>query len=168
MRKLILILAVAALALVPLTVMALSDSAEVEFGRNDLGERPPTVRPDCTDDPIESPGPPECFDSNHDDSAFANDSLYPRTVVISAGGEVLFDNAGGKHRVAVYDAGTEPGDITVNGPGPNVNDGDDRLALGVEAADLTFVFADPGRYLIICNFAPHFTGRNMYGWVIVQ
>ena len=29
-------------------------------------------------------------------------------------------------------------------------------------------FDTPGRYLVLCNFAPHFAEFGMYGWVDVK
>lgn len=136
-------------ALVPLTVLAGGppSDATVLFGVDGVG----------------SP-----FPRSHDESDESKDRLQPGTSVISVDGEVWFDNAGGRHQVAIYDAGITPEDITITGPGPWVNDGADRLALGNESEDLTYQFTEPGRYLVICNFAPHFDGREMYGFVIVK
>ena len=32
----------------------------------------------------------------------------------------------------------------------------------------SFTFTEPGRYLVICTFLPHFADAQMYGWVIVK
>ena len=29
-------------------------------------------------------------------------------------------------------------------------------------------FDEPGRYLVLCNFTPHFAEFDMYGWVNVK
>jgi hypothetical protein len=82
--------------------------------------------------------------------------------------------------VAVYRAGTTPGDIVPVSPPPPglplVNDTNGRLALLPAAgptASGTFTtppgtFTTPGRYLLICNVAPHFLNFNMIGWVQVK
>ena len=141
------------------------DSKTVKFGQNP-GNRPPPGRP-CEEDP--APGKPSCFPSDHDESAEADDTLVPRTVAVSAGGSVLFDNAGGVHRVTVYDAGTKPKDIDSSlGAGIDIDDPTDRLAWGARRADLQFQFDEPGKYLIICSFRSHFEDREMYGYVIVK
>ena len=148
--------AAAALAL-PAAVLALPDSsATVRFG-NDVG----------------SPFPPP----EHDASFNAKDNLVPRTVTIAAGGSVTYEMApptvSGPHQPTVYAPGTEPEDITVM-DFPWVNDPDGRVVLGPpNFATLTWTtppgtFATPGRYLVLCNFAPHFAFANMYGWVIVK
>lgn len=115
----------------------------------------------------------------HDESGEAVDNLVPRTAVISAGGEVLFDNAGGVHQVAIYGDGTSPDDIDIDdkiaippffgGVAKRfIDDDTNRLDKGSVAGDLTFVFDEPGTYLIICTFDGHFVGRDMYGWVRVK
>jgi plastocyanin len=150
----VLVIAAVALAL-PAVVAADPDlSATVSFGNADVGTGiPPPV--------------------GHDSSANATFSLFPRTSVISAGGNVTFE-VEGHHQVAVYEAGTTPDDIAVPAFPPNffINDSDGRLALGPEtppgSPTFTQTFATPGRYLILCNITPHFRDFDMYGWVIVK
>ena len=126
-----------------------------------------------------SPFPPG---DDHDESDHAADKLIPRTAVISQGGTVTFETFG-VHQVAIYDAGTKASDIdstirTGGGDGcppvPLINDGTNRLAVlddqpcaGGSTAP-SFTFENPGRYLVICNFLPHFEDADMYGWVIVK
>ena len=153
------LLVVAVGLIVPAVVAAGPDgSATVQFGNPNAG----------------SPFPPPEFEG-HDSSSNARDNVIPRTSVISAGGNVTFNVAPG-HQVAVYEAGTTPEDITVP-PFPVpfnlfINDANNRLALGglvpgawMPPAD---TFNEPGRYLILCNFTPHFGFFNMYGWVTVK
>jgi len=138
-------------------------SATVEFGQANVG----------------SPFPPP---SGHDQSSNAKDNLVPRTVVISQGGTVTFDTFG-VHQVAIYGPGTEPEDIDATIvaaplPGcpsiPLINDPLNRVALlGAQPCaggptTVSYTFNEPGRYLIICVFGPHFTDFDMYGWVIVK
>jgi plastocyanin len=104
---------------------------------------------------------------SHDQSLHGKDRIIPGTVVISAGGTVTFRVYPG-HRVAVYDDGTRPEDITVN-PGTFVLDPTNRLWLQPTAGPtFAFTFEEPGRYLVICANSRHFTLAKMYGWVIVQ
>jgi hypothetical protein len=156
-RRLAFAVAAAALAL-PAAVLAVPDgTATVRFG-NDVG----------------SPYPPP----EHDASFNAKDNLVPRTVTIAEGGSVTYEmtppTVSGPHQVAVYGPGTEPGDIAILGPGPWVNDPDGRVALGPPSfATLSWTtpagtFATPGRYLVLCNFMPHFAFAKMYGWVQVK
>ena len=156
-RRLALAATAAALA-VPAAVLATPDgTATVKFG-NDVG----------------SPFPPP----EHDASGNAKDNVVPRTVTLAAGGSVTYEmtppTVSGPHQVAVYGPGTEPEDIALLGPGPWVNDPDGRIALGpTNFTTLTWTtpagtFATPGRYLVLCNFLPHFAFGNMYGWVIVK
>ena len=113
----------------------------------------------------------------------AVDSIVPRTVVISQGGMVTFNIEGPAHQIAVYQTGTKPSDIdtsllTGGGAGcppvPLINDPVGRIAiLGVQPCaggptQVHFTFDEPGRYLIICTFLPHFADNDMYGWVIVR
>jgi len=117
-----------------------------------------------------SPFPP----AEHDSSFNGEDNIFPRTVVISAGGTVTFD-VDGFHQAAAYRAGTTPEDIAVPAFPPEsnifVNDADGRVFLGPVGAPSTTgagTFATPGKYLMICNVTPHFAFAKMYGWVIVK
>ena len=139
------------------------DSATVLFGDPNAG----------------SPFPPG---DEHDESIHAADKLVPRNVVISQGGTVTFETFGA-HQVAVYAAGAKAGDIdssmTTGGgagcpPIPLIDDptnrllvlGDQPCAGGPTAP--SFTFGAPGRYLVICNFLPHFEDADMFGWVTVK
>jgi plastocyanin len=123
--------------------------------------------------------------SGHDQSAHAVDSMVPGTVVIDKGDKVTFNTAG-VHQVAIYAPGTEPGDIDTtdlvltpaNCPRPGgvvpllIDDETNRIAIYAEACGpalrpVTHTFTEPGRYLVICAFLPHFQVQ-MYGWVIVR
>lgn len=122
----------------------------------------------------------------HDHSSQAKDLLIPRTVVIDRGGQVEFE-IDPFHRVNIYRVGTQPGDIDVSklinfqsGPVfiPNfvIDDPTGRIAQSPPfqfAIDQTWVtpagtFNQSGRYLVMCNFLPHFVANDMYGWVIVR
>jgi plastocyanin len=144
-------------------------TAVVQFGKADVG----------------SPFPP---DSGHDQSGHAKDDLVPRTVVISEGGTVTFNVPPGVHQIAIYEPGTDPGDINtsirttlaaaagcagppvVNAP-LVINDPDGRVAtLAVpcfQPTQVSFTFPTAGKYLVICSFVPHFE-VGMYGWVDVK
>jgi plastocyanin len=122
----------------------------------------------------------------HDHSSQAKDVLIPRTVVIDVGGQVSFE-IDPFHRVNVYRAGTSADDIDVSklvnfssGPVfiPNfvIDDPTNRIA---QSPPFSFnmvqtwttpagTFNTPGRYLVACNFLPHFAANDMYGWVIVR
>ena len=139
-------------------------AATIEFGRDQLG----------------SPFPPP---SGHDASGHSRDSLFPQTVVIDRGGTVTFKmGASGVHEAALYEPGITPDDIDTTKldapaagcpPVPIINDPDGRIAIisdqvceGGSAAP-TWTFPNPGKYLVICTFLPHFE-RGMWGWVIVK
>jgi plastocyanin len=129
-------------------------SATVLFGRTDVG----------------SPFPPV----EHDASFHAKVKVYPRTVVIAAGGSVTFEMTN-NHSVAIYAAGTELDDIDVTDLAGNlIDDGTNRLAfsaLSVGPATFTSppgTFDTPGGYLVICRVLPHFVVAGMYAWVIVK
>jgi plastocyanin len=133
-------------------------------------------------------GPPIDKGRGHP-SAHAADSLRPRTVVISAGGTVMFKLMGSQvHQVAIYGPGTKPEDINVDDKGafgvlcagngkrfikdpnnlieivdnPPCASGSNMISTSPET------FMKPGRYLVICTFDSHFNNFNMYGWVIVK
>ena len=136
-------------------------TATVQFGQPNVG----------------SPFPPV---PEHDRSGHAKDNLVPRTVVVKTGGTVTF-NTFGVHQVAIYDDGTEPEDIDTSmvvgtpclGGAPLlINDPEDRLAIFNQPcaggpASPSYTFTEPGRYLVICAFLPHFD-LQMWGWVIVK
>jgi len=119
---------------------------------------------------------------SHDHSFQANDKLVPQTVVIDKNGIVTFHTFG-VHKIAIYDDGTEPEDINTAltkfhaAPCPNVpyvNDPNHRI-FEVTAppcaggpATITHAFPDPGRFLVICEFLPHFADANMTGYVVVR
>ncbi|HVS13881.1 MAG TPA: hypothetical protein VMV46_08155 [Thermoanaerobaculia bacterium] len=121
--------------------------------------------------------------------------MVPRTVVISAGGQVKF-NVAPIHRVAIYEPETRIADILANledgdasfvdlvfpfgVPNFSVDDPEGRLAVS-PPADLSQLspvplqwttpaglFDQPGRYLVICTTAPHLIDNDMFGWVIVK
>ena len=107
--------------------------------------------------------------------------MVPRTVVISAGGTVTFLLNNFVHGVGVYAAGTQPSDIDTGfsqvlvgcPPVPYLTDANGQLAsfapicAGGNQAN-QFQFNAPGRYFVICTFAPHFEAGAMWAWVIVQ
>jgi plastocyanin len=149
------------------TLSAQSDgplSATVEFGRDNLG----------------SPFPPP---SGHDESGHSRDSMFPQNVVIDKGGTVTFVmGVSGVHEAAIYAPGTTPGDINAQllspasagcPPVPTINDPNHRIAIVSDqvceggSATPTYKFNNPGKYLVICTFLPHFEA-GMYGYVTVR
>ena len=133
------------------------------------------------DKEVGSPFPPP---SGHDSSFHAKDKIRPKTVVIGAGGQVIFE-VGPVHQVAIYENGTTPDDVEVSpatlepSPGPAlipdfvINDPDGRIFLGPAMSffgghQTSFTFSSPGRYLVICTVTPHFIDAGMYAWVIVK
>ena len=114
--------------------------------------------------------------------------VIPFEAQIKAGGSVNFIISG-FHVLAVYAPGTELEDInssiTIAIPGapmgvpPVINDSANRVYRGVNPFDLAATkfgppldrteainFAEPGRYLVVCVFQPHFNER-MHGYVNV-
>jgi hypothetical protein len=105
-------------------------------------------------------------------------------VVISQGGTVEFHINTAAHGLAIYEPGTRPEDIDadVTTPAvmecptvPLIDDPDGRIAvfdqpcaLGMATDVVSFTFNEPGRYLFICTFRPHFVDFEMYGWVNVE
>ena len=152
---------ISALAMLAPVVLAGPDtSATVRFGNDDVGSSFPPIM-------------------EHDESGNGKFNLIPRTVTIPVGGRVTYDILVrfGVHQPAVYEAGTTPDDIDIQGPFPFINDPGGRIELGpaVNVATGTgtwttapATFEKPGRYLILCNFTPHFAEFDMYGWVNVK
>ena len=155
------VLVVGALAILAPAVLAGPDtSATVRFGNDDVGSSFPPIM-------------------EHDESGNGKFNLIPRTVTIPVGGRVTYDILVrfGIHQPTVYEAGTTPEDIDIQGPFPFINDPEGRVEMGpaVNVATGTgtwttapATFDKPGRYLILCNFTPHFAEFNMYGWVNVK
>ena len=116
----------------------------------------------------------------------ANHHVLPNMIHVQAGGVVNF-NVAGFHQIYVYNPGKGPEDVV-----PNVN----PMALFIDdKADLYYEglktaggpppvipvttnpsnaanrlesvsFAKPGKYLVICNVAPHFAD-GMWAWIHV-
>ena len=153
---------IAALAVLAPVVLAAHDtSATVRFGNDDVGSSFPPI-------------------TEHDNSGNGKFNLIPRTVTIAEGGRVTYDILVrfGIHWPALYEAGTTPDDVDVLAF-PLVNDPTGRVDLGTRVAApapgtaatgtwTTPALNEPGRYLVLCNFAPHFTEFNMYGWITVK
>jgi plastocyanin len=152
-------LAVAAVGLLAPAVLAgPGTSATVRFGTDDVG----------------SPFPPI---TDHDQSGNGKFNLVPRTVTIPVGGSVTYDILirFGFHEPKVYDVGTTPDDIDLQFPFIDETDGlvasGPRVSAAQGTAEWTTpagTFDRPGRYLVLCNFEPHFAEFGMYGWVEVK
>jgi hypothetical protein len=107
--------------------------------------------------------------------------LIPFEATVKAGGTVNFI-IGGFHLIGVYGPGTEfediNGSLTAPLPGappavpPAVNDPVNRIYRGLNPVQLTqdrveaVNFANPGRYIAVCLFLPHFNDR-MFGYIRV-
>jgi hypothetical protein len=151
-------LVVIAVLAVPAVVLAVpDDSATVRFGNPGAGSFVPGV--------VEN------------GSFNAQDNLIPRTVNIARGGTVTYEIAG-FHQPAIYEPGTQPSDITVP-PFPQfefINDSSGRIAGGLGPLNIppgtqsweSPALTQPGTYLVLCNFIPHFAFAKMYGWVNVK
>jgi plastocyanin len=146
------------------TAAATPLSATVQFGLVDVGTGIPA--------PLE-----------HDRSGHANDTLVPGTVVIDAGGTVTFTIVN-PHQIAIYGDGKRPEDVDTSvlaampagcpnpGGAARIADTDNLVAEYLQPCNqprtpVEHQFDDPGRYLVICSFNPHFQ-IGMYGWVIVR
>jgi hypothetical protein len=156
MKKIVLAITAGALVLTMLAgatiVAALPPAGErtVVFGRVDKGTG-------CL--------PPTCFD---DASFHANDKIIPGGLAIRSGTHVNFDVTG-FHAVSIYEPGKTPRDVDVDPAAfPFVNDPDGRIAAGPPTVDFSFTFGSPGKYLVICEVAPHFEDANMWIWVNVK
>ena len=113
--------------------------------------------------------------------------LIPYIATIRAGGSVNFI-VGGFHHIVVYAPGTQITDIDTTmtvpvtmppptPPGvtfpPLINDPDGRVYRGLDPSLVpqdrveVVTFANPGKYLVICGFFPHFVDDKMHGFVEV-
>jgi len=105
---------------------------------------------------------------SHDQSFHGVDRIIPDAVVMDVGQTVTFQLYPG-HRVAIYKPGVRPEDLVVPPGAFFVLDPTHRLALqAFPAPAISFTFAVPGRYLVICAISRHFLQSNMYGWIIVR
>jgi len=155
-RAAILVAAVGGAAALSVPVLAVLDSsATVRFGNPTAGSF--------------IPGEVENGSFN------AQDNMIPRTSVISQDGEVTFDIAG-FHQPMIYEPGTRPEDIDVPAfpPDPTIDESEGLVEagppLGTEGEWTTDegTFSAPGKYLVLCNFTPHFAFAKMYGWIDVK
>ena len=155
MRKPILVVAFGAalFAVTALTALASPPGdASVRFGNNDVGSG------------LNDPG----AGIFHDSSFKANDKIYPRTVVISAGSSVDF-NVEGFHQVAVCGEGVDLGDLTIPAFPPSLFVNDAQCPTSAPpTVSATVEFSEAGTYLVICNVTPHLTDSGMYSYVIVK
>jgi len=126
---------------------------------------------------------PVAFGRGLNTSGIENDAVLPNTITIRAGGVVHFLVAG-LHQVAIYNPGTIPEDLVVTSTN-FVNDSLNRFYLGINPAGGPLMtapstnpsnarnrvesvsFSAKGKYLLICNFLPHFN-NGMIGYVEVQ
>ena len=129
--------------------------------------------------------------SGHDHSGNAVDNIVPRTVVIAVNGTVTFNVPPGVHQINIYKPGTQPEDVDTSmsnrttlaahaGCGPPapagaplvIGDAGDNFLAAIPVpcftpTEATYTFTQPGKYLVICAFLPHFEG-GMYAWVEVK
>ena len=139
-----------ALALVASPVSAGKGDTTVKFGL-------PWTGSDCV--------PPECFD---DASFHAKDTIVPAAVSIPVG-STLTPSGAGFHQAVLYEAGKRLSDIEPDPAAfPFVDDPDGVIAWAPPVTDLQYTFTSPGRYLLICNLAPHLEEARMYAWVQVR
>jgi len=133
------------------------NTATVQFGNPNA----PSTDQNCNRGSATVP-PDPCANAFH--------KLIPGAVAINAGGSVDFVR-NGFHQVAVYGPGKRPNDVVVTGAAVGrVNDPNGRVFLGTAGNGGTVTiasFAQPGRYLVICNLLTHWE-QNMWGWVEVQ
>lgn len=109
--------------------------------------------------------------------------LIPNTVTIKADGTVNYIFAG-LHVIAIYDDGTQPGEINVNDleagittAGGVIKDPTNRIYRGWNAINIpgtqprervdVVQFSKPGTYLVICALRNHFVDDKMFGFVRV-
>jgi hypothetical protein len=116
----------------------------------------------------------------------ANHHVLPGTIHVRTGGVVNF-NVAGFHQIFVYNPGKGPEDVVPNAnqaalfiddltdlyyrgllpaggppPGIPVTTSPSNALNRLESVS----FSAPGRYLVICNVAPHFRD-GMWAWIIV-
>jgi len=115
-----------------------------------------------------------------------NHHVIPGMIHVSAGGVVTFA-VSGLHQIFVYNPGKKPKDVVPN-PNPMSFFVDDLTGLyyhgilpagGPPANPVTtnpsnavnrtesVSFSEPGKYLVICNVAPHFAD-GMWAWIVVE
>jgi len=124
-------------------------------------------------DDVGSSFPPR---DEHDESANAKFNLIPRTVTIAEGASSpttsSCDSDSTSRRCTTWeDTRRHRRPVPVHqrerGPGRH-GTARERLTGHGDVADTRRYFDEPGRYLVLCNFAPHFELFDMYGWVNVK
>lgn len=125
---------------------AAGSGAHVQFGRLDTGSG-------CI--------PPECFD---DASYHSQDRMLPGAVNVRVGEPVHF-SVEGFHQVVVLADGTRPQDVEPAGFFMFPGTPGDVVAMGAPMTDFTWTPTSSGKFLVVCNVAPHFEFAQMWGWV---
>ena len=115
----------------------------------------------------------------------ANHHVLPNMIHVQAGGVVNF-NVAGFHQIFVYNPGKGPEDVVIADPAALfINDVADLYYRGLAPAGgpppglpvttnpsnasnrlESVSFSKPGKYLVICNVAPHFVD-GMWAWIHV-
>jgi len=120
--------------------------------------------------------PGESWDPSGGAGGVTRDRNQPSLISIRSGTTVEFQNAGGPHRIAIYDHGI--GGLTtfldVTGPvvsnviQPNATPGETLVGPLGAGESTSYRFDEPGQYLVICAFNPHFRNFGQATFVVVD
>ena len=146
----------------------------------ECGQRSVDVRNDDPRCVVQFASAGEPWDPGGGSGGVTEDRNHPPVISIRSGTTVEFQNFGMPHVVAVYDRGLNKNGTTNNlttfrdivyvpGAPPSViNDPVGRLAMGASGTSLEYTFEEPGQYLVICAFRPHFENYGQSTYVIVD
>ena len=120
--------------------------------------------------------PGESWDLLGGAGGVTRDRNQPSLISIRSGTTVEFQNAGTPHRISIYDHGI--GGLTtfldVTGPlagpviQPNTTPGETLVGPLASGESTSFTFTEPGQYLVICAFNPHFRNYGQSTYVVVD
>ena len=166
-----------------LAVALLASAAVLASARQVDANNPPTcdersvdVRDDDPRCAVQFGLPGESWDPSGGAGGVTRDRVQPSLISIRSGTTVDFQNAGGPHRISIYDHGI--GGLTtlldVTGPvvsrvtQPNATAGETLVGPLDPGVSASYMFTEPGQYLVICSFDPHFRNFGQAMFVVVD
>jgi len=104
------------------------------------------------------------------------DRNQPSLISIRSGTTVEFQNSGTPHRISIYDHGIGgattfldvTGTVVSNVIQPNANPGETLVGPLPAGQSTSYKFDEPGQYLVICAFNPHFRNFGQATFVVVD
>ena len=165
-------------------VIALVASAAVLASAQEADAKDP---PNCdnrsvavrNDDPrcvVQFGSPGESWDLPGGAGGVTRDRNQPSLISVRSATTVEFQNAGAPHRISIYDHGIGglttfldvTGSVVSNVIQPNATPGETLVGPLASGESTSFTFTEPGQYLVICAFNPHFRNFGQATFVVVD